>query len=249
MGYLDILQRALEPLPIRGKGRFADFMLSRKQREIACHPVRGATVFLESGQYAERWMWAGAYERQLVALLKRTLRPGMTVFDLGANIGYFSVIAAALVGSKGRVHSFEPMPHNFERLRRNLQPFPWATLHNCAVGNVAKEVAFYFSDKESGWAGVHDLPSRNSRTTAQMIRLDDWLASHPVERIDFIKLDIEGSELNALRGATQLLRRFHPTVVTEAGPNHNHEKMWSFFTDEGYRCRMFNDDCILAEFG
>lgn len=138
MGYLDILQRALEPLPIRGKGRFADFMLSRKQQEIACHPVRGATVFLESGQYAERWMWAGAYERQLVAFLKSFLRPGMTVFDLGANIGYFSVIAAALVGSKGRVHSFEPMPHNFERLRRNLQPFPWATLHNCAVGNVSR---------------------------------------------------------------------------------------------------------------
>jgi FkbM family methyltransferase len=99
-------------------------------------------------------MWAGAYEPELVSLLKTTLKASMTVFDLGANIGYFSVIAAALVGENGHVHAFEPMPHNLDRLRRNLAPFHWATTHPYAVGNVTGEAPIHYSDKEAGW-GFH----------------------------------------------------------------------------------------------
>ena len=249
MASLDLLQRILEPLPIRGKGRLANFLLAGNPRHLACHPVRGATVILESQQYAERWMWAGACERQLVAHMKKKLGKGMTVLDLGANIGYFSVIAAALVGPRGHLHAFEPIPGNFKRLQENLRPFPWANLHPYAVGNAAQELTMYYSDRKAGWAGVHDLPSRNSSTTVQMTRLDDWLTSHPLDRIDFIKLDIEGSELDALLGARHMLHHFHPAVVAEAGPNHRHQQMWELLTAEGYCCRIFNDDCILAEFG
>src|SRR5215469_12469586 len=101
MNYLSVLQRVLEPVPIRGKGRIAELILSHMNGEVDCHPLPGVTVSLRTNQRIERWMWAGAYEPELVSLLKRTLKPGMTVLDLGANIGYFSVIAAALVSDDG----------------------------------------------------------------------------------------------------------------------------------------------------
>ena len=108
----------LQRLPIPGKGRLADAVLSNMNREFECHPLPGVTVSLRANQRIERWMWAGAYETELVSLLKKTLKSGMTFLDLGANIGYFSVIAAALVKDHGHVHAFEPMPQNLARLRK-----------------------------------------------------------------------------------------------------------------------------------
>src|SRR4030088_824085 len=109
MHFLNILQRAIEPLPIPGKGRLAEAILRHVgSREVECHPLPGITVSLRSNQRIERWMWAGAYERELVQLMKRTLKPGMTVIDVGANIGYLSALAAGLVDNTSQVHAFEP---------------------------------------------------------------------------------------------------------------------------------------------
>ena len=83
MNPMTVLQRALELLPIRGKGRVAEMVLSHMTGEIDCHPLPGVTVHLRADQRIERWMWAGAYESELVSLLKRTLQPGMTVLDIG----------------------------------------------------------------------------------------------------------------------------------------------------------------------
>jgi hypothetical protein len=130
------LRLVFQRLPIRGKGRLADVVLSNMDGEFECHPLPGVTVSVRANQQIERWMWAGAYETELVSLLKKTLKPGMTFLDLGANIGYFSVIAAALVKDSGQVHAFEPMPQNLDRLRKNLAPFRWATAQPYAVGNV-----------------------------------------------------------------------------------------------------------------
>src|SRR4029077_15085848 len=96
--FLSIVQRALEVTPIRGKGRLAGLVLNGKESEVACHPLHGLTIRLNPKQRIERLMWAGAYEPRLVRMLKSCLRPGMFFLDLGANIGYFSAIAAALVG-------------------------------------------------------------------------------------------------------------------------------------------------------
>lgn len=242
---LNLLQRVLHPLRICGKGRFADFLFSDRHTEVECQPVRGATLLLRTDQRIERWMWAGAYEPELVSLLKHKLRPGMTVFDIGANIGYFSVIAAALVGPYGKVHAFEPMPQNFLRLEKNLRPFKRAIPHRCAVGSTACNVIMHYSDTESGWASVYPEQNRPLSITAEMIRLDDWLGPNPVERIDFLKLDIEGGELDALLGGQELLRRFRPTIVAEMRSESKGNKL-SKLLGESYQCRPFGSDSILA---
>jgi FkbM family methyltransferase len=249
MNYLSVLQRVLEPLPIRGKGRIAELVLSHMTGEVDCHPLPGVTVSLRTNQLIERWMWAGAYEPELVSLLKRTLKSGMTVLDLGANIGYFSVIAAGLVSDDGHVHAFEPMPQSFFRLRKNLEPFHWATAHPHAVSNVTGEVPIHYSDKEAAWASIHPLHSREGlpcNSAVSAIRLDDWLLDNLVNRVDFIKLDIEGSELDALLGAKQMLCHFHPTIVAETKCGWHHDEIRQLLGASGYECRSFCGDNILA---
>src|ERR1700694_4042840 len=155
MHFLNTLQRILEPLPLPGKGRLAEVILRHMPpREVDCHPLPGITVSLRTNQRIERWMWGGAYERELVHLMKRTLKPGMTVLDLGANIGYFSALASGLVGNSGQVHAFEPMPQNVSRLRQNLSAFRWAHLYPCAVGEIPRKATIYFNESEVGLASL-----------------------------------------------------------------------------------------------
>jgi hypothetical protein len=145
---LNLFQRALGPLPARGKGRVSELIFRVLPIEEAeCHPLANVTVFVRPDKWIERLMWAGAYERELVDLFKRVLKPGMALLDVGANVGYFSALAAGLVGAKGQVHAFEPELACFARLERNLVAFPWAHAHCNAVGDRAGEARFYFSEK------------------------------------------------------------------------------------------------------
>ena len=164
----------LEHLPIRGKGRFADTVLSNMNGEFECHPLPGVTVSLRANQQIERWMWAGAYEAELVSLLKKTLKLGMAFLDIGANIGYFSVIAAAIVKDAGQVHAFEPMPQNLDRLRKNLAPFRWATAQPYAVWQSPGRSRFTTTKK---WLGGRQSTTSAGWRTCRVLQLRtpyDW---------------------------------------------------------------------------
>src|ERR1700730_8339593 len=216
MRFLNILQRAIEPLPVRGKGRLAEAIFRHvRSPELECHPLPGITVSLRANQRIERWMWAGAYERELVQLMKRTLKSGMTVLDVGANIGYLSALASGLVGNKGQVHAFEPMPQNVSRLRQNLSAFRWAHLYPYAVGEASGKARIYFNESEAGWASLLVSDDLGGRADVDVIRLDDWVRVQAIDRIDLVKMDIEGGEFRALRGAQEMLSRFRPIVVAE----------------------------------
>jgi FkbM family methyltransferase len=128
------------------------------------------------------------------------LKSGMTVLDVGANIGYFSALASGLVGNSGQVHALEPIPQNLSRLRQNLSAFRWAHPYPYAVGDATGTAVIYFNESEAGWASLLICKDLERRAEVDVIRLDDWVRDHAVNRIDFMKLDIEGESSTRSEG-------------------------------------------------
>jgi FkbM family methyltransferase len=255
-GVVDILQRALEPLPVRGKGRIADRILRRaKIEELTCHPLRGLNVQLRRSQRIERLMWAGAYEREVVSLLKKKIEPSMTVLDIGANIGYIAAIAAELVGGSGTVHAFEPNPGCFARLLQNLKPFAHAHAHQLAIGEEDGMLPLYLSENsaEDGWASLLNDPGAHRRALQVRVANIDGLVSRSIaRRVDVIKLDIEGNELHALRGAQQTIERDHPMIIAELNPTclardgTRPADVFEFLAHQGYSVHYLDGENIYA---
>lgn len=205
----------------RGKGRLTIWMggvASRFTPEADCRPVPGARLSVSLSDRIGRWMWAGCYELELVALLRQVLDAGMTFVDVGAQIGYFSITAAALVGDRGMVHSFEPDRDNFARLAANASAYPWVTAHNSAVGDRTGEINFYRSPikTESGWGALFNEDGKRERVTAAICTLDSWATAAGIERIDLLKMDVEGAEYRVLEGAQAVIAKTRPVMWVEA---------------------------------
>ena len=156
---------------------------------------------------------SGEYEPHLTAVFERYCRPGMTVVDVGANLGYYSLLAARLVGPSGRVVALEP---NSENCRLLL-----SSLRRSGLGNV--QVLPVAADVEKGWAyySTHvgsnggliddgDLLTRPG-VVAPTFRLDDLVAGP----VGLVKMDVEGAEGRVVRGATRLIEHERPIVTTE----------------------------------
>jgi len=140
-------------------------------------------------------------ERQLV---RRILFPGAVVADVGANIGIYSEFLSRCVGPVGKVHSFEPSPDNFRRLCAATRKLSNVRLSQAAVGELSGESKLYISEKLNVDHRTY-MADGDSRHTApiEMIALDDYFK--PGQRVDLIKMDIQGYELHALRGAKRVL--------------------------------------------
>ena len=169
-------------------------------------------------------VYADRAERQL---LRRILFAGAVVVDAGANIGIYSQFLSRCVGPTGVVHSFEPSPDNFKRLRAATRKLSNVRLSQAAVGEHSGNSELYLSDKLNvdHRAYMADGDSRHT-VPIEMVALDDYFK--PGERVDLIKMDIQGYELHALRGANRvlvdnpdvmLLLEFWPYGLKQAGTN------------------------------
>lgn len=168
---------------------------------------------------------SGLYEPDLMVALRPHLQPGGVFVDAGANVGVFSLFAAARVGVGGRVLAFEPSGREFAQLERNIavNGLTHVTAHRMAVAEAAGEVVLRVA--EDGHAGHNTIGGGFASDAAEVarervgaVRLDDVLAGF--ERYDAIKLDIEGAELRALQGAAGVLRRLRPVLAIEMnGPS------------------------------
>jgi FkbM family methyltransferase len=176
----------------------------------------------------------------------------MFVLDVGANIGYFSALAAGLVGARGSVHAFEPLPESFARLRRNLAAFNWAHAHLLAVSDVSGKTSLFSSDRaeEAGWATLLPSSEFGSAREVDVVSLDEWMERQQPQHVDFIKLDIEGGEYRALKGAETLLRRYKPVVVAELNAewllrdSHNSSDVVDVLRSLEYKTFTFNDGVL-----
>ncbi len=161
------------------------------------------------------------WQRQLTQFLAQTLRPGQVFVDVGANLGYFTLIAANAVGRAGRVHSFEPEPRNFALLRKNaaLNGFEHVTAHQVAIGDRAGEAVLHLS---SANLGAHSLVKQDDLTRELRVPVMTLTAALEQETrpVGMIKIDIQGLDLSVLWGAEELIagQSPRPRVVMEFNP-------------------------------
>jgi FkbM family methyltransferase len=147
-------------------------------------------------------------------LLRRVLSDGAVFVDVGANIGYFTKLASRLVGATGRVFAFEPMPAALRLLRMNTSQLPNVTVLPLALSDMKGAATFYVRKKGDTSSLSHDPGANPVPVTVDT--LDESLAGQP--RIDVIKIDVEGSELEVLRGGRAILERKRPIVYFEFLP-------------------------------
>ncbi|MBK9711206.1 MAG: FkbM family methyltransferase [Kouleothrix sp.] len=156
-----------------------------------------------------------SYEPHVSRAIDALLRPGMVVVDVGANIGYYTLLAATRVGPAGKVIAFEPGESSCDLLRMSLRAnrLDNVQLHAYAVADAAGTVGFGMDDSNGRIS--RDDPLR-SPYQVPAVALDSFLKDEP--RVDLIKMDIEGAEGRALRGMRDLVRRHRPTIFSELSP-------------------------------
>jgi FkbM family methyltransferase len=158
-------------------------------------------------------------------LLRKILFPGAVVVDVGANIGIYSEFLSRCVGPTGLVHSFEPAPDNFKRLAAATRDLSNVRLTQAAVGERSGECKLYISDKLNVDHRAYETNGDSRRAlSTEMVALDDYFK--PGQQVDLIKMDIQGYEFHALRGAQRvleenceikLLLEFWPAGLDQAG--------------------------------
>lgn len=158
---------------------------------------------------------SGIWEPELTAVFRRYLRPGHHVADIGANVGYFTLLARSLVGPAGHVHAFEPNPENARLILLNLarNGFANVSLLPLALSDRPGHALFTAGIGSNGKLEgdrPHGLEGGASVVVPTM-RLDDLMHGP----LDFMKLDTEGAEYRILRGAQRILATHHPIVSTE----------------------------------
>ena len=167
------------------------------------------------GQHVKR----DAYEPDVTAVFRARLRPGMHVLDVGANIGYYTMLSASLVGPTGSVTAIEPNPSCIKLLEasRRANGFAHVTPLQVAAGRDRGLLVLHGSHSNAMTSAPPDDAAALVRsTTVPSFRIDDLVPAD--KKIDFIKIDVEGAEHNALSGAAALIRRCRPTIVSEFSP-------------------------------
>jgi FkbM family methyltransferase len=175
------------------------------------------------------------WEEPTTAMFKRVVKEGDVVVDLGANIGYFTLLAARLVGKKGKVYAFEPEPINYSLLTKNikLNRYDNVVPEQKAVSNVKGMIKLFLSDKDTGAHTLRQHHVEREFATKQFgafvevesVVLDDYFKNRE-RSIDVIKMDIEGAEVAALSGMDRILKEnqdlkifseFYPSAIREFG--------------------------------
>ncbi|MEK6406913.1 MAG: FkbM family methyltransferase [Acidobacteriota bacterium] len=184
------------------------------------------------------------YEPEVTSAISSVLKEGHTFFDVGANLGYYTLLASKKLGSSGLVHAFEPSPKQFEHLKLNARINGAANvfLNNIALAESSGDREMFLS---LGWnQGTHSLgaldgPAETCRV--QCVTIDEYVGMNGVQRIDAMKVDVEGAELLVFRGAEQTLRSLAvPVIFFEACEHHaraighSTAEVKSFLTQLGY---------------
>ena len=174
---------------------------------------------LEDAEQRKVYFFGHYHERYEAALVARLLDPGEVFWDIGANVGYFALVAAAAVGDTGQVLAFEPGAAALERLTENvgLNPYKNIRIYHLAVADRDGEATLYRAEgiADSSASLFSAAAGAAGGETCVTVALDGFLEKEKLVAPDFVKLDVEGAELSALSGAAAILADPRPLLLVE----------------------------------
>lgn len=189
-------------------------------QKIQLKKTKSFSIYVqEDDEQVGRHVLRDVYEPNVTAVFRRTVHPGMNVLDIGANIGYFTMLSASLAGPSGGVFAIEPNPDSVKLLEasRRENGFENVRIFQVAAGRAPGLLVLNRASSNAMTSAVPDSISHLVRsTTVPSFRIDDLVP--PDVKIDLVKIDVEGAEYNALLGARGLIGRCHPTIVSEFSP-------------------------------
>jgi FkbM family methyltransferase len=189
-------------------------------------------------------------------IVKKEVKKGDIVLDIGANVGYYTLIFANLVGEEGKVFAFEPSPENFTLLKKNVElngyGYKNVILEQLAVSNKTGKTWLYLSPN-LGDDRIYDPHNGSNFIEATTIRLDDYFNNYN-ENIDFVKMDIQGAEWAAIQGMTDLLQKnkklkilmeFSPNLLRQFGAEP--AKLLKLLLEHGFKLYNLNEREMTIE--
>jgi FkbM family methyltransferase len=193
----------------RKRGRTA---VSALGNQLFLHP-QDKGVSIELAVY-------GVHEPRTSRLLSRSLQPGMTVIDIGCNIGYYALLEARRVGPTGKVIAIEPEPRNARMFLKNVQANGYRNIvfHHVAISDRNGKSALLVSEK-SNRHSLNPVPWQTTELQVSVRTLDSLLAEDPPESVNLIRMDLEGHEVAVLPGMVRTIQKYGPKLLIEMHPD------------------------------
>jgi len=191
-----------------------------------------------------------------IALLKEHVHRNDVVLDIGANIGFYATIFALIVGGNGEVHCFEPDAKNYNYLKTASKNFNQVFINNRAVGPRTETLKFYTSHKLNVDHRTYKPDQYDEEVEVEAVSIDDYLSARPgngPDHIDFIKIDIQGFEMQAIRGMAKtlatnenikLLSEFWPYGLKQAGSSPT--EYFEFLSANGFTCYLLENNSLTT---
>jgi FkbM family methyltransferase len=227
-------------------GRALGQLSPSEHLSVVAGPLAG-TSWLPSAAVHE--CLAGNYEEANQRAFVRFIRPGDVVFDVGAHAGFFTLLASRLAGASGRVVAFEPFPENLAALREHLALNGVTNAHVIdAAVSLVPGFSSFMPDREKTKGKLQS----DGELTVRVLSLDAVYASRIFPPPSFVKIDVEGEELNVLRGAAEMLTSEHPVIILATHGDEVHRACCDFLRSAGYSIRITwsegtGDDSYRAE--
>jgi len=215
-------------------GRVLRFLLSlipkRMKLPVIQGRLKGKKWIVGSGNHG---CWLGSYEYEKQRLFGATVADGSTVFDLGGHVGFYTLLASELVGSKGKVFVFEPAPRNIFYIKEHLRlnHVKNVTVIEAAVSDRCGTVSFHLEEEARGFLGHI---ASDGRFQVKTVALDELISRGELPIPDYIKIDIEGAEMMALLGAKSLLAKAHPVIFLATHGSGVHQECCRLLKSLGY---------------
>jgi FkbM family methyltransferase len=188
--------------------------------DAECDVVRNGRRFvLNPDDFVQHdFFWFGEQDAMEPRVLARLLTPGSILFDVGANFGYYAITLADALGDDCRVFAFEPFPSTYRRLRRHIELNALEDVIRAYPVALADEAGFARMAMDNRNSGAAALSNSDGLERVEVSTLDNFCAEHEIDRLDFLKVDVEGCEERLLIGGAATITRLSPLIFIELNP-------------------------------